>query len=183
MAVLGKAFVAFASLPLSAALSVNVSPATMESEAFAAALRGLPLDRLILEVTEHAPIEDYLSLRATLEPYRSGGITLAVDDAGAGFSSLRHIIDLKPDLIKLDVSLTRNVDTDPARRAIASALIFYARETGSAIVAEGIETPEELQTLKILGVQCGQGYLLGRPQTLEMALNLVTSTATGRSVG
>lgn len=89
------------------------------------------------------------------------------DDAGAGYSSLQHILQLKPDTIKLDLSLTRAVDVDPARRALATALIFFARETGMRIVAEGIETEAELQMLKELGVNMGQGYLLGRPGPLE----------------
>jgi len=100
------------------------------------------------------------------------GIRLAVDDAGAGYASFRHILQLKPDIIQLDMSLTRDIDTDTARRALASALILFARETGSKVVAEGVETVSELRTLRALGVNEVQGYLLGRPAPLSSALAL-----------
>ena len=87
-------------------------------------------------------------------------------DAGAGCSGLQHIVQLGPDIIKMDMSLTRAIDTDPARRALASAMVFYAREMGARIVAEGIETASELNTLRLLGANRGQGYLLGKPGTI-----------------
>jgi len=128
---------------------------------------------LALEVTEHAPVEDYAVLRDALAPLRKSGIRLAIDDAGAGYSSLQHIIQLRPDIIKLDMSLTKSIDSDQARRALASALTFFAREVGSVIVAEGIETEAELATLQRLDVSRGQGYLLGRPGDLAQAAALV----------
>ena len=86
-----------------------------------------------------------------------------VDDAGAGFASLRHVLGLSPDVIKLDLSLTRDIDSDPVRRALAASLVAFAREIGAAIVAEGIETGGELETLRALGVTHGQGYYIARP--------------------
>ena len=90
-----------------------------------------------------------------------------MDDAGAGYSSFQHILNLKPDLIKLDVGLIRGIDRDPDRRALASALIAFSRQTGSRIVAEGVETRQELSALRQLGVEKAQGYLLGRPMPLS----------------
>jgi EAL domain-containing protein (putative c-di-GMP-specific phosphodiesterase class I) len=100
---------------------------------------------------------------------RSKGVRLAVDDAGAGFSSLRHVVDLQPEIIKLDIGLIRGVDADPARQALARALLAFARETFDAtVVAEGIETVGELEMLRRLGCPQGQGFLLGRPERLSL---------------
>jgi EAL domain-containing protein (putative c-di-GMP-specific phosphodiesterase class I) len=127
----------------------------------------------VLEVTEHAQVPDYDALRQALAPLRAAGAKLAIDDAGAGYSSLQHILQLRPDIIKLDMGLTRSVDRDPAKRALAAALCHFARETGCQIVAEGIETEAEFTTLESLGVAKGQGYLLGRPGDLATAREMV----------
>lgn len=95
---------------------------------------------------------------------------MAVDDAGAGYASFRHILKLKPDVIKLDSSLIRNVDSDTGCRALAAALIRFAEETGCKVVAEGVETQEELTMLRRLEVSKAQGYLLGRPLPLHPRL-------------
>lgn len=126
----------------------------------------------MLEITEHAHVEDYNCLLQAIEPLRARGVRLAVDDAGAGYSSLQHILQLQPDLIKLDIGLTRSIDLDPARRALASALVSFARETGSHIIAEGVETASELAALRSIGVDKAQGYFLGRPMHLEAAVRL-----------
>jgi EAL domain-containing protein (putative c-di-GMP-specific phosphodiesterase class I) len=159
-------------LPADAYLAVNASPATILSDEFGGALDGMPPERIVLEITEHADVGDYDRLLAVLKPLRRSGVRLAVDDAGAGYSSLRHILNLQPDLIKLDMGLTQNIDLDPARRALASALIAFARDTGSRIIAEGVETASELATLRALGVENAQGYFLGRPMPLENAMKL-----------
>jgi EAL domain-containing protein (putative c-di-GMP-specific phosphodiesterase class I)/CheY-like chemotaxis protein len=155
-------------LPEGLYLSVNLSPATMTQPRFAEVLNGFPLDRLVIEVTEHAPVEDYDALDAVVAPLRAAGCRLAVDDVGAGFSSLRHILRLAPDIIKLDLSLTRHIDSDPPRRALATALISFASAIKAAIVAEGIETQDEVDALRALGVTYGQGYHLSRPQPLQV---------------
>nr|MDQ3282546.1 EAL domain-containing protein [Acidobacteriota bacterium] len=142
-------------------LSINVSPSTINSGAIERALRTAPLERILLEVTEHDPIADYDAFRAALAPLRERGLKLAVDDAGAGYASFRHILSVAPDVIKLDTSLTRDVDRDPSRRALAAALIAFARDTGSRVVAEGVETAAELDTLRELGATNAQGYFLG----------------------
>ncbi len=151
-------------LPPEVYLSVNLSPMTIVGESFTAFLAEVPAGcRLMLEITEHAAVEDYAALESALRPVRESGVLLAIDDAGAGFSSLQHIIRLRPDIIKLDMSLTRSVDREPARRALASALAYFAAETNSKIVAEGVETEAERAALQGLGISIGQGYLFGRP--------------------
>lgn len=158
-----KALAGIAQLQPGQYLSINASPEVIESEAFQALLQAADLGRLMLEVTEHAQVEDYERFSRAVTPLREAGMKLAIDDAGAGHSSLRHILQLEPDFLKLDMSLTRNVHEDLSRRALVSALLYYARETGAQIIAEGIENIEELEMLRRLGVMRGQGYYLGRP--------------------
>ena len=125
-----------------------------------------PGRRLVLEITEHARVDDYGQLLDRLGRLRRAGIRLAVDDAGAGFASLHHILKLCPDIIKLDIALTRDIDRDPIKRALASSLVSFSRDVGGTLIAEGIETAAELQTLIELGVPWGQGYHLGYPSPL-----------------
>ena len=103
-------------------------------------------------------------LALAIQPLKKLGARLAVDDAGAGFASLRHILSVAPDIIKLDLAMTRDVATDRGSRAMVAALVSFARESGAVVVAEGIETKEQLRALNDLGVDYGQGYLLGRPR-------------------
>ncbi|MGK7862519.1 sensor domain-containing phosphodiesterase [Falsiroseomonas sp. E2-1-a4] len=177
LAVLRRAVQAVRRLKAPAFLSFNAAPATVLSGRLTALLAGLPTERLVLEVTEHSQVTDYEALRAALAPLRSAGVKLAIDDAGAGYSSLQHILQLQPDIIKLDMGLVRDVDRDPAKRALAAALCFFARETGCQIVAEGIETEAEVAALEALGVSKGQGYLLGRPGDLAAAQEMVGAAA------
>lgn len=167
LAAIRKALQGLPHLPADAYLSLNVSPDTLLKGSVASVLDGYPLERLILEVTEHACVNDYAPINAVLAPLRQCGIRLAVDDAGAGFASFRHILKLQPDVIKLDVSLIRKIDTDGGCRALAAALIRFAEETGSKVVAEGVETEAELRALRDLKVNKAQGYLLGRPVPIE----------------
>jgi len=148
-------------------MSVNVSPAT------AAAPRFLDIvvpvaERLVLEITEHAPVHDYDALNGALSEFRAAGGRLAVDDAGAGFASLRHILRLAPDFIKLDGALTRGIDADRTRRALSAALISFASEIGVPIIAEAVETEEEVDALRALEVTFGQGFFLGLPGPLPV---------------
>lgn len=144
-------------------LSLNVSPATLLDPDLQLALDGAACERVVIELTEHTAIDDYPSLARAIASLRARGVRLAVDDAGAGYASFQHILRLAPDIIKLDMQLTRNVDGDPARRALVAAMLRFAGETGAIVVAEGVETPAEWATLQALGVHAGQGYLLGRP--------------------
>jgi EAL domain-containing protein (putative c-di-GMP-specific phosphodiesterase class I) len=166
---------ALGSLPDHLHLAMNASVETVMSREFADVMNALPPGRIVIEITEHTNVDDYEDLLAALQPLRQRGIRLAIDDAGAGYSSLRHILNLRPDYIKLDMDLIRHIDIDQARRALASALITFARDTGSTIIAEGVETASELATLQSLGVQQAQGYFLGRPVPLENAMRSIAT--------
>jgi EAL domain-containing protein (putative c-di-GMP-specific phosphodiesterase class I) len=117
---------------------------------------------LIVELTEHERIDDYVAVGSALD--RLGpNVKLAIDDAGSGYASLRHILALQPAYVKLDIEWVSGIDRDPVRRALVTGLAYFATETGCELIAEGIETQQELEALRALGVQLGQGYLLGRP--------------------
>ena len=146
-------------------LSVNCSHHAAASNELAERLEDVE-GRIVLEITEHEAIEDYVALAEALAPLRERGLRLAVDDVGAGYASLRHALQLAPDMVKMDISLTRDIDRDPRRRALATALISFAGETGMTIIAEGIETDAELGALRQLGVRYGQGFYLARPAPL-----------------
>ncbi len=173
VAVIRKALDLLRQMPDDVYVSLNASPQTVIGGALAPLLAQAPLARIVLEITEHAPVPDYAALDAALAPLRSSGMRLAIDDAGAGYSGLQHIVRLKPDMIKLDMTLTRGINVDPARQALASALIFYAQMTQCVIIAEGVETRDELDTLRMLGVPRGQGYFLGRPAGLPAVLTML----------
>ncbi len=153
-------------IPDGAFLSINCSHRTAASTELAEQLDGME-KRIVLEITEHEAIDDYGVLAEALEPLRARGLRVAVDDVGAGYASLRHALQLAPDMVKMDISLTRDIDRDAGRRALAAALISFAAETDMTIVAEGIETAGELHTLRQLGVRYGQGFYLARPAPLE----------------
>ncbi|MFT3847689.1 MAG: EAL domain-containing protein [Propionivibrio sp.] len=167
LAAIRKALQGLIHFPADTYLSLNVSPATIQNGALDAVLAGFPFKRLMLEVTEHTSVDDYSLVAAALKPLRERGLMLAVDDAGAGYASFRHILKLQPDVIKLDVSLIREIDSNTGGRALAAALIRFAEETGSKIVAEGVETVAELHTLRELKVNKVQGFLLGRPVSID----------------
>ena len=166
LAAVRTALRAFETLPQEVFLAVNVAPRTILDPALAEALREAPGARLVLEMTEHARVEDYGPLLTALAPLRARGVRLSIDDAGAGFASMQHILRLRPDFIKLDLVLTRDIDTDPTRRALTAALVAFGHDVGALILAEGIETRCELIALQRLGVAFGQGYHLARPMPL-----------------
>lgn len=147
-------------------LALNVSPAALlNCEVWEGMWRDgtLPLARLVVEVTEHAAVSAYASLRGELQPLRERGLRIAVDDAGAGYASLRHILELRPDFIKLDRWLIDGLAEDRARRVAVGSFVALARELGAGVIAEGIERPEDLAAVSELGIDLAQGYLLGRP--------------------
>jgi EAL domain-containing protein (putative c-di-GMP-specific phosphodiesterase class I) len=152
-------------LPETAYLSLNCSHRTVASADLLALLEA-DAKRLVVEITEHEPVEAYDELAASLQPLRDLGVRIAIDDAGAGYASLRHTLAVSPDIVKVDISLTRSIDLDRGRRALASALISFADEMDMTIIAEGIETEAELTTLADLGVRYGQGYHLAEPAAL-----------------
>ncbi|MFI6078194.1 EAL domain-containing protein [Actinoplanes sp. NPDC051343] len=160
---LSKALEQIDSLPPGIWLGLNLSAATVADPRTQELLLSRPDANLGVEITEHTPIADYQKLNADLLPLRTAGINIVVDDAGAGFASLSHILQLRPDTIKLDISLVRGIHSDPVRRALARSLVGFAHEIGAALIAEGVETEEERATLAALGAVYGQGYLWGRP--------------------
>ncbi len=150
-------------IPPQAYLAVNVSPQTILSGRLDEVCDPSSCGRLVFELTEHVAVEDYGPVRDAIRELRDHGARLAVDDTGAGFASLRHILSLAPEIIKIDISLTRGIDVDPVRRALASSLVAFAAEIGAELVAEGVETADELIALERLNVGAVQGYHIGRP--------------------
>jgi EAL domain-containing protein (putative c-di-GMP-specific phosphodiesterase class I) len=144
-------------------VAMNVSPQTLLTPEFTALLGDLPLDRVLLELSEHDPVEDYAALTGALLPFRTAGLRLAIDDVGAGFSSLRHIVVTDPDVIKMDRSIVSGLDTDPVLARLVASLVTFGHGCGVKVVAEGIETASEAARLRDLGVDLGQGWFYGRP--------------------
>lgn len=149
--------------PDDAGLAVNLSETTLHSDEFARFLAEEAEPGLTIELTEHEPVRDYRALAAVVGRMRAAGLMLAIDDAGAGYTSLRHILDLKPDVLKMDAGLSARVDTDPEALALFRFLQRYCDETGTLLVIEGVERPEQLEALRVVGVRFMQGYHLGVP--------------------
>jgi EAL domain-containing protein (putative c-di-GMP-specific phosphodiesterase class I) len=152
-------------LPEGLYLALNVSPALLgrpELESMVA--RGDQGERpLVVELTEHQAVEDYVQLDGALERLRAHGVRVAVDDVGSGFASFRHVTRVRPEILKLDRSLVCGIDEDPVRQSLASAIVAFARDVDAIVVSEGIESGDELSCLMDLAVGCGQGFYLGRP--------------------
>lgn len=159
-------------IPAGWSLSINASPTVIESGRLTAALTSHAPHRIVVEVTEHVAVTDYVGLGAALDDLRALGIRIAVDDVGAGFASFRHVLQLRPDVLKVDRSLVRGLDRDPLRRAMVESVTRFAERAGARVVAEAVETPSELQVLQDLGVPLAQGYLFaapGNPEDLRVA--------------
>jgi EAL domain-containing protein (putative c-di-GMP-specific phosphodiesterase class I) len=154
-------------LPADCYLSVNATPELIVHGQLTELLNAqhVPLERLVIELTEHVRIASYADLHVCLAQLRERGVRVAVDDTGAGYASFSHVLQLRPDIIKIDRSLIANVNADPARRSLITALVLLALDLNATVVAEGVETMAELSTLALLGVDCAQGYLLARPST------------------
>ncbi len=153
------------SLPPGAALSINLSP-TAILEGHLASLVSSTERTITIEITEHAEVENYPAVRRELSAI--DGLRVSIDDAGAGFASLRHILELQPDVVKLDIGIVRGIDTDPARQALAAGLRHFSSLTGTALIAEGVETEAEAEALRRLDIEFAQGYLFGRPEPLSV---------------
>lgn len=141
-------------------LSVNLSPRALLSCELQEILSDVPLDGVVIEITEHARVPDYDALADVLQPFRARGARVAVDDTGSGFASLRHVLRLEPEIVKLDASLTHHIDSDAVLRALGYTLKAFAGAIGAETVAEGIENERELYALRFLGVPYGQGFFL-----------------------
>jgi PAS domain S-box-containing protein len=156
-------------LPDDVSLSVNASPPTIFSGKFLSSF-GPSTDRVTVELTEHLHVDDYEGFTAKLGPLRDSGGTVAIDDFGAGYASLRHILKVRPEWIKLDISLTERIDENPLAHALATALVSFADDAGVRVIAEGIETEEQLEALLEIGFRHGQGFYFGVPSPLGEAL-------------
>jgi len=179
LAAVRVALTALPDLPEHVFLSVNVSPGTLATPGFLRLIAGSDGARVVVEITEHARINDYERLGEALDAVRAFGVRVAIDDAGAGFASLRHILRLEPEFIKLDRTLIDGIEADRSRQALAAGLISFAEKIDATIVAEGIERPAEVEALSDLGVRYGQGYFFARPAPLPLPL-LVGATAADR---
>lgn len=159
-----------AHLPPGSKLCLNVDPRVIRDPQFRSGqtLRllgqlGINPQEIILEITERSMIADFPTFLAALAHYRDQGYYIAVDDVGAGYASLRAVIEIRPNLIKLDAGLVGGAPGDPIKQALLAALADFAHRVGTALVAEGIETAEELALVRDLGIDYGQGFLLARP--------------------
>jgi PAS domain S-box-containing protein len=166
LATLESAIMGARDLPAGRWLDLNVSPRLFDAADRLAALVGSADRPVVVEITEHELIHDYAAVRGAAAALGSG-VRLAVDDAGVGVANFGHIIELRPDFVKLDMSLVRRVNVDLGRQALVVAMRHFARTAGCRLIAEGIETDEEARALRQLGVEFGQGYWYGRPQPVE----------------
>ncbi|MDT7547625.1 MAG: hypothetical protein QOE84_19 [Actinomycetota bacterium] len=147
-------------------IALNVSPGVLTNPSLLDAIVASGIDpaRIVVEITEHVSVTDYTVLARPRQRLRELGIRLAVDDAGSGYASLRHIVALAPDVIKIDRTLVTDLNADRARRALVGAVVAFAKEMGAtSVIGEGVETQAELDALIALGVDAAQGYYLGRP--------------------
>ena len=154
----------------SAYISLNVSAEIIMSGLLTDVFSDEIAPRIVLEVTEHSRVPDYKLFRKALCKLRKKGLRLAVDDAGAGFASFQHILELGAEIIKLDISLIKGLDKDPARSALTSALISFSKDTDTMVIAEGVETQEEYSELLRIGVDNIQGYYVGYPMPVEQVI-------------
>jgi EAL domain-containing protein (putative c-di-GMP-specific phosphodiesterase class I) len=161
---LQRALELLAVLPDDRYLTVNLAPElVLELLGGRAELPDLPYERLVVEITEHAAVQNYVRLRDALAQARGRGLRLAIDDAGAGYASLHHIVELAPDIIKVDRSLVDGIAADRGRRGVVRAFVALAVDLGATVVAEGVERLQDLAAVREVGVPTAQGYLLGRP--------------------
>ncbi|MFK8025394.1 MAG: EAL domain-containing protein, partial [Ilumatobacter sp.] len=134
-------------------------------------------DRIVVEITEHERIDSYFSFAVGLEPLRRLGVRIAVDDVGAGFASFAHVLELKADIVKMDRSIVTGIDADPARQALAAAILELAVHLDASVVAEGVESEAELEAVYAIGIDTAQGYLLHRPAPLSDLSELLDGAA------
>jgi EAL domain-containing protein (putative c-di-GMP-specific phosphodiesterase class I) len=161
---LERGLAARADVPPSAFLAVNLSPrALMSREVEIVLARAESLAGVVVEVTEQAEVEDYARLQQVIARIRAAGGRLAIDDAGAGYASLSHILALRPEFVKLDRGLVSGIDRDEAKRGVVESLAMFTGRIGAQLVAEGVETEAEMAALQRIGTPFAQGYALGRP--------------------
>ncbi|MGD0982859.1 MAG: EAL domain-containing protein [Acidimicrobiales bacterium] len=155
-----------AQLPEGAFLAVNVSPATAASTQFGELAAKIPPELLVLDIAENDSVDNYHLFVEVIDHLRSLGVRIALDDAGAADVSLQHLLGVRPDIVKIDTTVIHGIAEDELLQAVACAYASLAKRAGAISLAEGIETEAELAMLLTLGVETGQGYLLGRPAFL-----------------
>jgi EAL domain-containing protein (putative c-di-GMP-specific phosphodiesterase class I) len=161
-----KASTLLSLVPKGCALGINVTPANVLELAREPAAATYPeLSRFVLEITEHDAVENYAELRDCLRPLRDHGLRVAIDDTGAGYASLHHVIELQPDMLKIDRSIIEGLADDQSRRSVVRSFLSLATDIGALVCAEGVERLVDLQAAIDLGVHAAQGYLLARPST------------------
>jgi EAL domain-containing protein (putative c-di-GMP-specific phosphodiesterase class I) len=160
-------------LPAGKKLFLNCSARVMDDPRFrhdqlrqALETCGLEPKDLVFEFSEHECVRSPKAVRETRETLRSLGVQVALDDAGAASPSLGAVLELDPDYVKIDISLVRSVDTDIGRQELMQLIQGVAEKLGAKIIAEGVETADEVATLQRIGITLGQGYLLGMPDSL-----------------
>jgi len=164
-------------LPDDVFVAVNISPGAALAAPWQRLLATVDPSRIVLELTEHDAVLNYGALDDALETCRSRGIRVAVDDVGAGFASFSHVLELSPEFVKIDQSITRHIDTDDARRRLAHAIAELAGQMGSTVIAEGVETQGELDAVSAAGIKTAQGYYLARPKPLAQGFAAAGVTA------
>ena len=155
-----------AQLPEGVFLAVNVSPATAASTQFGELAAKIPPELLVLDIAENDSVDNYHLFVEVIDHLRSLGVRIALDDAGAADVSLQHLLGVRPDIVKIDTTVIHGIAEDELLQAVACAYASLAKRAGAISLAEGIETEAELAMLLTLGVETGQGYLLGRPAFL-----------------
>ena len=172
MTAVSRAVARRSQLPPGVFMAVNLSPEALMSPELVGVIPEGFADQLVIELTEHTPVLDYQALGLAFAPLRASGAALAIDDAGAGFASLRHILELGPQFIKLDISITQKIEHERVALALAVALTSFAGAIEARIIAEGIETASQLEALRSLGIRLGQGYHLAMPGPIEQLAEL-----------
>lgn len=182
IAVVQRVFTQLPQLPPDVFVAVNISPAAALAAPWTDLLTGVDPARLVLEITEHAAVENYAALDDVLEECRARGLRVAVDDVGSGFSSFTHVLELSPDFVKIDRAITRNIHVDDARRSLTHAIVEFSEQMGATVIAEGVETQDELDAVGGAGVLWAQGYHLSRPKAVAHGFPRadVTTTTTDR---
>ncbi|KWX67242.1 EAL domain-containing protein [Mycobacterium sp. NAZ190054] len=151
-------------LPHDAFVAMNISPAAALAAPWSELLADVDPSRIVLEITEHDAVPNYGALDDALDACRARGMRVAVDDVGAGFASFSHVLELSPEFVKIDQSITRHMDTDDARRRLAQAIAQFATQIGATVIAEGVESQGELDAVAASGISWAQGFCLSRPK-------------------
>ena len=161
-----RAMELFDGLPGRFRIGINASPALIVDDRFGRLLEREDVgQRISIEITEHARVAEYHAINEALDPLRRRGVRVSIDDTGAGYASFSHVLQLKPDSIKIDRSWLSEIEHDPARRALCAAALSLAESLDALVIAEGIETTGQLAAITNLGITHAQGYLLARPSS------------------